>query len=264
MTEPYFLQEIGRDGVARITLTRSDVHNAFNDAFIGELTMVLQGIESDERVRALVLAAQGKYFSAGADLNWMKATAAYSESENLRDAEALADLMRGLDRFTKPTIALVQGDAYGGGVGLIACCDIAIAVEEARFCLSEVKLGIIPAVISPYVVAAIGQRAARRYCLSAERFSSWEAHRLGLVHEVVGAVELESTCRQILDALALGGPLAQAEAKDLVHAVAQRPIDDDTVADTARRIARVRASAEGREGIAAFLEKRKPNWAQKE
>lgn len=260
MTQPLFLEEIGEDGVARITLTRADVHNAFNDSLINELTMALEGMASDERVRAVVLAAQGRHFSAGADLNWMKAMAGFSKEQNLKDAKALAGLMHRLYSLPKPTVALVQGDAYGGGVGLVACCDIALAAEEAHFCLSEVKLGVIPAVISPYILAAIGRRAARRYCLSAERFSSWEAHRLGLVHEVVSAGDLESSCRQILDAILRGGPLAQAETKALIDAVANRPLDDALAADTAALIARVRASEEAKEGISSFLEKRKPAW----
>src|SRR3546814_223298 len=185
MAFPLFVQEIDKQGVARITLTRAEVHNAFNETLIAELTAALDGAAQDPRVRVVVLAAQGPSFSAGADLNWMRAMAGYSRAENLEDARRLARLMRTLNDMAKPTIALVQGPAYGGGVGLVACCDVAIAVEDAKFCLSEVKLGLIPAVISPYVVATIGESAARRYFLTAETFSSWEAQRLGLVHEVV-------------------------------------------------------------------------------
>ena len=261
MIEPYFVEEIGADGAARITLTRPELHNAFNDALISELTAVLRGLGSDERVHAVVLAAKGKSFSAGADLNWMKAMAGYSQERNQADAEALAELMFTLDRLGKPSIALVQGAAYGGGVGLVACCDIAIAAERATFSLSEVRLGLIPAVISPYVIAAMGARAARRYMLTGERFSAWEAHRQGLVHEVVAQVDLETTCRRILDEILAGGPNAQRAAKGLIFDVDARPIDAELRVETARRIAALRTSAEGREGISAFLDKRSPDWA---
>lgn len=260
MTYPLFVQEIDKRGVARVTLTRAEVHNAFNEALIAELTAALDGIGHDSRVRVVVLAAQGHSFSAGADLNWMKAMAGYSRDENLEDARRLARLMRTLNALPKPTIALVQGPAYGGGVGLAACCDIVIAVEEAKFCLSEVKLGLIPAVISPYVAAKIGEAAARRYFLTAEAFSAWQAERLGLVHEVVDRGALEARGRQVVDALLQGGPLAQRAAKDLVFAVAGGRVDEGLIEDTAARIAELRASDEGREGINAFLEKRKPNW----
>jgi methylglutaconyl-CoA hydratase len=211
-------------------------------------------------VRVVVLAAEGKSFSAGADLNWMKRMARYSEAENLRDAMQLAGLMRTLDRLHKPTIARVQGAAFGGGVGLVACCDLAVAAREAQFCLSEVLLGLIPAVISPYVVQAIGARAARRYFLTAERFGAEEARRLGLVSEVVDAGNLDETVGAFAAHLVRGGPHAIASAKDLIHAVSDRPIEMPVVEDTARRIAQQRASAEGREGVAAFLEKRPAAW----
>jgi methylglutaconyl-CoA hydratase len=262
MAEPLFLEEVGDNGVARVTLTRSHVHNAFNSDLIEELTRSLEGLESDPRVRAVVLAAQGTSFSAGADLNWMGRMAGYGEAENLEDARALAGLMRTLNDLSKPTLALVQGPAYGGGVGLVACCDIALAAESASFALTEVKLGLIPAVISPYVVAAIGERAARRYFLSAERFSAAEAERLGLVHQVVPDEQLEARAVRVLEAVLAGGPAAQAAAKALIFAVAHRPLDGALVEDTARRIAQVRAGKEGREGIRAFLEKRKPDWSK--
>lgn len=260
MAYPLFVQEIDERGVARLTLTRAEVHNAFNDVLIAELAAALDGIGQDPRVRAVVLAAQGHSFSAGADLNWMKSMAGYSRAENMEDAQRLARLMRTLNELSKPTVALVQGPAYGGGVGLVACCDIVVAVEEAKFSLSEVKLGLIPSVISPYVVAKIGESASRRYFLTAEAFSSWEAERLGLVHEVVDRNALEARGRQIVDALLSGGPLAQRAAKDLVFAVAGKPVDESLVEETARRIADVRVSEEGREGVAAFLEKRRPKW----
>lgn len=262
MEEPLFLEEVGDNGVARITLTRTNVHNAFNDNLIEELTGSLRGLESDRRVRAVVLAAQGKSFSAGADLTWMGRMAGYTAAENLQDARALADLMRSLNDLNKPTLALVQGPAFGGGVGLVACCDIALAAESASFALTEVKLGLIPAVISPYVISAIGERAARRYFLTAERFSATEAARLGLVHQVVPDEQLESRAVRVLEALLAGGPKAQAAAKALIVAVAKRPLDDELVEDTAGRIAEVRVGAEGREGIKAFLEKRKPKWCE--
>jgi len=214
----------------------------------------------DPDVRAVVLAGAGRSFSAGADLNWMRRTADYSEVENLADARALAGLMRTLDRLPKPTVALVQGAAYGGGVGLVACCDIAVASTAAVFSLSEVRLGLLPSVISPYVVDAIGPRAARRYFLTAERFDAAEARRLGLVHEVVAPEDLEAAGARVLAALAECGPAAQAASKALVARVARGPIDDAMVEDTARRIAALRATPEGREGVMAFLEKRKPSW----
>ena len=260
MAEPMFLEEVDDAGVARLTLKRPEVHNAFNDEFIAELTAALKRLEGDPKVRAVLLAAEGKSFSAGADLNWMKRMAGYSEEENRADARGLAGLMRTLNDLAKPTIALVQGAAYGGGVGLVACCDIAIATTRAGFCLSEVKLGLIPAVISPYVIAAIGARAARRYFVTAERFDAEAALRLGLVQEVVAPEELEAAGRRVLDALLAGGPEAQADAKRLVRDIAGRPIDDALVEETAKRIAEVRVGDEAREGVSAFLEKRPPAW----
>ncbi len=260
MEEPYFLDEVGDEGVARVTLTRVHVHNAFNDLMIAELTRSLAGLESDPRVRVVVLAAQGDSFSAGADLNWMKRMAEYGEAENLEDARALARLMRCLNELSKPTLALVQGPAFGGGVGLVACCDIALAAESASFCLSEVRLGLIPAAISPYVIAAIGERAARRYLLTAERFFALEAQSLGLVHEVVPDEQLEVRGRRLTEALLAGGPGALQAAKKLISDVARRPLDDGLAEETAHRIAELRGGEEAREGIAAFLEKRKPSW----
>jgi len=210
----------------------------------------------------VVLAAKGKSFSAGADLNWMKRVARYSEAENIRDAVALASLMRTLDAMTKPTIARVQGAAFGGGVGLVACCDIAVASAAATFSLSEVRLGLIPAVISPYVIAAIGSRNARRYFLTAERFNAHEALRIGLVHSVVQGSELDNAVDGILDELLRGGPKAISAAKDLIAHVAHRPIDQLLAEETATRIAQIRVSPEGQEGIAAFLDKRPASWTR--
>ena len=260
MLQPLFLEEISDDGVARVTLTRPDVHNAFNDTLIAELTMALQGLGSDPRVRVVLLTSQGRSFSAGADLKWMQRMAGYSEADNLADARALADLMRTLNTLPKPTMALVQGPAIGGGVGLVACCDIAVAAETANFTLSEVKLGLIPAVIAPYVVAAIGERSARRYFVTAETFTAREAVALGLVHMVVPDEALEDAGKKVIRNLLKGGPGAQVAAKDLVFAVSGRPVDDGVVEDTADRIARQRASEEAKEGISAFLSKRKPAW----
>ena len=259
MLRPLFLEQIDDDGVAWVTLTRPEVHNAFDDTLIAELSAVLGGFASDERVRAVVLGAQGRSFSAGADLNWMQRMAGYSERENLDDARALAELMRRLYELPKPTLALVQGPTYGGGVGLVACCDIAIAAETANFCFSEVRLGLIPAAIGPYVIAAMGERAARRYFLTAETFSAREAMRFGLVHDVVPDEALRDFGRRVIKALLRGGPNAQVAAKDLILTISGRPLDD-LAEETAKRIARLRVSEEGREGIAAFLEKRKPRW----
>ncbi|MEF8720737.1 MAG: enoyl-CoA hydratase/isomerase family protein [Candidatus Accumulibacter necessarius] len=247
--------------VGILTLNKAPRHNAFDEQLIAEITEGLRELELDTRVRAVVLSSTGKSFCAGADLNWMKRAAGYSQEENLRDANRLAELMSTLNELSKPTIARVQGPAYGGGVGLIAACDIAVGTYDAVFSLSEVKLGIVPAVISPYVLAAIGERYSRRYMLTAERFSAAEAYRIGLLHELVpGEEQLDEAIAEILDSLLANGPQAQAECKTLIRIVAGQPIDEETIAETAQRITRVRASPEGREGLAAFLDKRQPNW----
>ncbi len=249
------------DRIATVRMNRPDVHNAFDDALIAALTTELRRLDADREARVVVLAASGKSFSAGADLNWMRRMAKYSREENLRDAAALAELMRTLDGMSKPTIARVQGAAYGGGVGLVACCDIAIAATEAAFSLSEVRLGLIPSVISPYVIAAIGERQARRYFLTAERFDAIEARRIGLVHAVVEGSALDNSVGEMAGHLLKGGPQAIAAAKRLVADIGRRPMDDALSSETARRIAAIRVEPEGREGIAAFLDKRKPDWA---
>ena len=254
------LSEIDEHGRATITFNRPEIHNAFDDTLVNALSEELNRLERDTSVRVVMLAARGKSFSSGADLNWMRRMANYSFEENLTDATALAEMMKTLANLSKPTIALVQGAAIGGGVGLVACCDIALATEDASFCLSEVKLGLIPAIISPYVAAAIGSRATRRYFLTAERFNAIEAHRLGLVHEVVRADELNERAECLCHQLMLNGPYAMASVKALVAEVALSYLDDDLIADTAERIAEIRASDEGREGLSAFLDKRKPNW----
>jgi methylglutaconyl-CoA hydratase len=246
--------------VVTLRLDRPALHNAFDETLIAALTDALRRVEADAQVRVVVLAAAGKSFSAGADLNWMRRMAGYSAAENEADARRLATLMQVLHGLAKPTVARVQGAAYGGGVGLVACCDIAVAAEEAQFALTEVRLGLIPAVISPYVVAAIGPRAARRYFLTGERFGAAEAARLGLVHRVVPAAELDGALAALLAILAEGGPQAQRDAKALIAAVSGRAIDRPLVEETVQRIAAIRAGAEGREGVAAFLEKRPPAW----
>lgn len=255
------LQTAISDGVATIWMNRPDVHNAFDDALIAALTTELRRLDQLPQARVIVLAANGKSFSAGADLSWMRRMAKYSQEENLRDAVALANLMRTLDGVKKPTIARVQGAAFGGGVGLVACCDIAVASTQAVFCLSEVRLGLIPSVISPYVIAALGERAARRYFLTAERFDAAEAGRIGLVHEVVDADALDETVSSIAGHLLKGGPRALAAAKRLIADVSRRPVDDALSAETAKRIAAIRVESEGQEGLAAFLDKRKPDWS---
>jgi len=248
------------DGIATITLNRPEIHNAFDDVMIGELTHALLDLDADPHVRVVILAANGPSFSAGANLNWMKRMAGYSEAQNVKDALGLAGLMHVLYTLSKPTIARVQGPAFAGGLGLVACCDIAIATREATFCLTEVRLGMIPAVITPYVIAAIGERQARRYSLTAEKFDAAEAFRLGLIHDLVEEHELGSTLNTLVTQLFLGGPHALAQCKDWIATVAASPIDDRLVAESARRIAALRASSEGRDGVAAFLEKRDAGW----
>ena len=251
-------------GVATLTLNRAEKHNAFDDRMITDLLRALDKIEKDNSIRILVLRAAGKSFCAGADLDWMRRMADYDFAQNLADARQLARLMYQFDRLNKPVIALVQGASLGGGVGLVACCDIAIASQDAIFSLSEVRLGLIPSVVSPYVIAAIGSRAARRYFLSGERFDAARALQLGLVHEVVEPESLDASLEQCIDALLNSGPSAQAAAKELIQQVQGRAIDDSLIEETARRIAEVRASDEAREGLNAFLEKRKPDWNRKQ
>ncbi len=248
-------------GICRVALNRPEARNAFDDALIAELDRLLARLDGDPDVRAVVLSGKGKGFSAGADLGWMKRTAGYDRDRNLADAQALGGLLRRLAGLSKPVVCLVHGAAFGGGAGLVACCDVAVADATAVFAFSEVRLGLVPAAISPYVVRAIGPRHARRYFVTGERFDAAEARRIGLVHETVPEGGLEDAGARIAAGLAANGPRAMAAAKALVAAVADRPIDDAMVADTARRIADARAGAEGREGIAAFLEKRPARWA---
>ncbi|MBA5636790.1 enoyl-CoA hydratase/isomerase family protein [Duganella sp. LX20W] len=248
------------DKVATITLNRPDVRNAFNETTISDITLAFDQLGRDEAVRAIVLAANGPAFCAGADLNWMKKMAGYSHEENNADAMQLAEMLRTIYLCPKPVVAKVQGDCYAGGMGLVAACDIVVAVEEANFCLSEVKLGLIPATISPYVIKAMGEQAARRYFLTAERFTAQQALRIGFTHEVVAAGELDATVAAIVKALVNNSPNAVQQAKVLVRDVAGHPVTDALLADTAERIAHIRASEQGREGVQSFLDKRKPAW----
>jgi methylglutaconyl-CoA hydratase len=259
MSESLALERQGPIGL--LTMNRPERHNAFDDALIAEMTEALRALEADDGVRVVVLSGAGKSFSAGADLAWMKRMAGFSPDENRRDAMGLATLMRTLAHLRKPTIARVQGAAYGGGVGLVACCDIAIATQKASFALTEAKLGLIPAAISPYVVSAIGERAARRFFLTSERFDAAEAFRLGLVHDLAADEDdLDDKIATLIDAMLACSPAAQLAAKELIRAVANRPITSELIQDTAERIAKIRASPEGREGVAAFLEKRRAAW----
>jgi methylglutaconyl-CoA hydratase len=249
-----------RGGVATVTLNRPEVRNAFDDALIAALAATFKALDDDQAVRAVVLAGNGPAFCAGADLNWMKRMAGYGYEQNLHDAMGLAVMLQTIDRMKKPTIARVHGPAFAGGTGLVAACDIALGTPEARFCLSEAKLGLSPATISPYVVRAMGERAARRYFLTAEVFDAEEALRLGMLSGLVPAAQLDAAVESLLKHLLAGGREALAKIKELIRAVASGPIDDAMVADTAKRIAEIRVSPEGREGIASFLEKRKPSW----
>jgi len=251
-----------RGGVAHVTMQRPEVHNAFDERLIAELTQALEALDDDVSVRAIVLTGAGSTFSAGADLNWMRGMAQASEAENLEDSLRLARLMRTLNFLGKPTIARVNGSAYGGGVGLVACCDIAIGVEGAKFSLSEVKLGLVPAVISPYVIAAIGSRHARRMFLSAEVFEATEAERIGLLHQRVPTDQLDEAVERSLHWLGKGGPVAQAEAKQLALRISGTTHESARCLDeqNAALIARLRVSAEGQAGLTAFLDKRAPDW----
>ena len=257
----YQTLDISIDGkVATITLNRPDVRNAFNETTIAEIKQAFEEVGGNEGVRAIVLAANGPAFCAGADLNWMKKIAGYTHAENNADALQLAQMLRAIYLCPKPVVAKVQGDCYAGGMGLVAACDIIVAVDAANFCLSEVKLGLIPATISPYVIKAMGENASRRYFLTAERFSAQEALRIGFAHEVVIAEMLDAKVAEIVKALVNNSPNAVQQAKALVREVAGRPVNDALLADTAERIAHIRASEQGREGVQSFLEKRKPNW----
>ena len=246
--------------IGRVTLNRPDVRNAFNDEVIAEITQAFTELGARDDVRCIVLSAEGTAFCAGADLNWMRRMADFSREENLADAAKLAEMLRVIYECPKPTVARVQGDVYAGGMGLIACCDIAVSVDSAGYCLSEVKLGLIPATISPYVMRAIGARASHRYFLTAERFSAQEALRLGFVHEVVSVDQLDAKVDEITQALLKNSPNAVKVCKKLVQDVAGQEISQPLIVKTVQGIADIRSSAEGREGVSAFLGKRKPSW----
>lgn len=251
-----------KGSIAEITLNRPKLHNAFNDVLVAELTSVLEAVEQDASIHAMVLAGSGSSFCAGADTHWMRGMADARKLENKEDSLRLARLMRLLNFLTKPTIARIHGAVYGGGVGLVACCDIAIGADDSRFSLSEVKLGLVPATISPYVIAAIGLRQARRLFVTGEVFNAEHAMRIGLLHEAVPAAKLDEAVTHIVDTIEKTGPMARREAKRLALRVAgmdeRAAIRVDT--DNAEIIARLRVSAEGQEGLSAFLDKRKPNW----
>ncbi|NRA61056.1 MAG: enoyl-CoA hydratase/isomerase family protein [Psychrobium sp.] len=266
MTSNYVSTTIDNCGVATITMTREDVHNAFDDVMIEQLISAFNDVDNNNDVRVVLLRSTGKNFSAGADLNWMRSMAEKDYQQNLDDAGVLAKLMLIINQLSKPSIALVQGAAFGGAVGLVACCDIAIANAKASFCLSEVKIGLIPAVISPYVVAAIGQRQAQRYFLTAERFKADKALSFGLVHEIcdgLTANDLSEAAAPIIESLLLNSPAAMTQAKELIAFVSNQAIDDELIRGTSQRIASIRVSAEGQEGLTSFLDKRCPNWLQK-
>lgn len=263
MTDSHLLIEIN-NGVAKLILNRPEVHNAFDDALIETIIAALNQVEADDAVRVVVLKSHGKHFSAGADLNWMKRMAVLSEAENRNDAQQLAELMHRLNNLNKPTIALINGAAYGGAVGLVACCDMAIATARSRFCLSEVKIGLSPAVISPFVVSAMGERNARRYFLTAEAFDAQQAHQFGLLHEVVeNDQQLAEQEQALIDALLLNSPQAMGKTKQLIKAVSRGALDQDMRDYTVNLIASIRVSDEGQEGLSSFLEKRQPSWVAK-
>lgn len=262
---PYQTLELESAGpVTTLWINRPTAHNAFDETLIADLTAACRTLDADPTVRVVILAGRGKSFSAGADLNWMQRASAQGVDENLAGARALAHMLRTLAEMKKPTIARIQGAALGGGMGLAAACDIAVASADAVFATSEVRLGIIPATISPYVLRAIGARQALRYFQTGERMDAARAKEIGLVHEVVAPDQLDAKVAEIAAALLLGGPLAQAAAKELIRAVDHQPVNDNLLEDTAHRIAHLRATPEGREGVAAFLEKRSPAWVRKD
>ena len=258
MTQTLDLQRDGR--VARVYLDRPEVRNAFNAEVIAELTEAFRTLGADSGLRAIVLGGHGKAFCAGADLNWMRAMADYSWEQNRADALALAEMLWTIYSCPLPVVGRIQGDCFAGGVGLAACCDVLVAVDGASFCLSEARLGLLPATIGPYVVRALGEQAARRYFVSAERFSTAEAHRLGFVHELCAAEALDARVDAIVAALVANGPQAVKASKRLVQDLAGQPITTALRDDTARRIADIRASDEGKEGVQSFLHKREPTW----
>ena len=264
MTEPTVCVDIDNRGVATVTLNRPDKHNAFDDAVIAELRGAFDELAERENVRVVVLASEGKSFSAGADLGWMRRMAEYDYGHNMKDAEQLAGMLKALFDLPQPTIARVHGAAFGGAVGLVSCCDMAVGTPRASFALSEVRIGLIPATIGPYVVRAIGERAARRFFTTGERFEAGAALRLGLLSEVVPEDELDAGVSRLVEAILANGPLAVRAAKDLVGSVVGKALDGALIEDTCARIAHIRVSEEGQEGLQAFLQKRAPAWQGKE
>jgi methylglutaconyl-CoA hydratase len=260
MNEPNLLVDVDPRGVATVTLHRPQVRNAFDEHLIAALTATLRRLQADAAARIVVLTGSGTSFSSGGDLEWMQRMAGYGYAENFTDAMALAELLRLLDELAKPTLARVNGPAFAGGLGLVACCDVAVAAADAVFCISETRLGLVPATISPYVVAAMGARAARRYFQTGERFSAAEAHRIGLVHEVAPREALDRVVETVVAALLEGGGVAQARSKRLIAEVRDRPVTAATMTLTAHAIAEARASDEGQEGLVAFFAKREPAW----
>jgi methylglutaconyl-CoA hydratase len=260
MTDYQTLELETHGDVAVIWMNRPEVRNAFNEIMIDELSQAFKSLESDAAIRAIVLAGRGPSFCAGADLNWMKKMAGYSSEQNYEDALGLATMLNTVYTLKKPTIARVHGHAYAGGMGLVAACDVAVAAFEAEFCLSEVRIGLIPATIGPYVVAAMGARASHRYMLSAERFTAAEAYRLGFVHEIAPAENVDEKIDELLVHFVRGGSAAHAGTKSLIDVITASPLDQTLIEETATRIAKIRVSDEGKEGIRSFLEKRKPKW----
>ena len=254
------ITQIDSRGVAQVTLNNPDKHNAFDDQMIIELTNAFNALAANANVRIMLLKSEGKSFSAGADLDWMKRMASYSYQQNLNDARALAAMLKALHQMPIPTIARVQGAAFGGAVGLISCCDIALASSNASFALSEVKIGLVPSTISPYVIAAIGERHAKRYFMTAERFDANTALQISLVHEAVEEQFLDDKVEQLITAILSNGPEAVVAAKQLVFAVSGKAIDSSLIEHTCEVIAGIRVSAQGQEGLSAFLDKRKPHW----
>ncbi|MEG3766058.1 enoyl-CoA hydratase/isomerase family protein [Alteromonas sp. 14N.309.X.WAT.G.H12] len=251
-----------KNAVAYVTLDRAEKHNAFDDVMIAELTQCFNAVAKDDKIRAMVLQARGKSFSAGADLGWMQRMARYTRDDNLEDAMKLAQMLQMLNSMPKPTIARVQGAAFGGAVGLVACCDIAIAAEESRFCLSEVRVGLIPATISPYLIEAMGARACRRYFQTAEVFSAEQAKALGLVNEVVLSQALEPHINALIGNILKNGPQAVAKAKALIGRVSGKPVDSKLMTETSQMIADVRVSEEGQQGLQAFIHKQSAPWTE--
>lgn len=262
MSNQHILYDL-KDGIATVTLNRPEVHNAFNEVVIGDLTDILRKAGEDKNVRVVLLRGNGKSFCAGGDLNWMRRMADYNHDQNVKDAERLGTLLKTLNNLPKPTIGLVHGNAFGGGVGLAACCDITIAEKTAQFSLSEVRIGIIPSVIAPYVIAAMGQNQSRRYFLTGERFDGITAERVDLIDEAVEPGTLDEACGKIIEQLLLGAPSAQVRGKKVILEICDQPITDEIIRYTVEQIAEARASAEGKEGLSAFLEKREPSWRVK-